>query len=327
MSRTVPRGLPVLVMDQSLRSVLVAAVVMAGLPWGLAGCGRPVGQGVAQATSAASGPPVGTSQARASYAQTLAGVREAYDVVLENLAHAQTPGYRAVRPEFGEHFTGRPTVDATRPTLVTNLLPGQPMPTGRWLDLAIKGGGYLVLDDPYAGGDDGLSYTRDGRLFINARRELVQGSPDGPRLEPRVVFPDQLHDLQIREDGMILAHDPDSKGWVPVGQLHLARFHNAADLRPVGEARFAVTRASGPPLADLPGQMGLGTLRQGHLEGSNVNVAEELKHLRHLREWGESLASAAGVEPGFGPPPPTPTWVVPAAAVAGPRRGSWLSQQ
>ena len=293
------------------------------------GCGRPTGTGVSRATAPPKGAPAGTSTARASYAQTLAGVKEAYDVVLNNLAHAQTPGYRAVRPEFDDNLTCRPAADATRPTLVTNRTPGPPVSTGRWLDLAIQGAGYLVLDDPYADTADGLTYTRDGRLFINARQELVHGSPEGPRVEPRVVFPDQVHDLRVGEDGMILAHDPRTRSWVPIGQLHLARFHNAADLRPLEPGRFAATAASGPPLAGLPGKMGLGKVKQGHLEGSNVNVAAELEHLRHLRDWGEALAAAAGVDPGFGPPP-TASWIVPAAApaAASPSRGPvWLSRQ
>ncbi len=242
--------------------------------------------------------------ALSTYAQKLAGVREAHATVLQNIAHAHTPGYQSLRPRFADADPGG--IDAGRPTLVRDLQPGPPVSTDRWLDLAIDGPGYFVLDDPHAHTADGLTYSRVGRLFINARQQLVHGHPDGPPLEPRVVIPDQVHDLRFDPDGLILAHDVAADRWLPVGQLHLARFHHTAGLRRLGADRLAATPASGPPLADTPGHLGLGTLVHRHLEGSNVNLAAELNHLADLRAWGESLATAAGVDPGFAPPLNTP---------------------
>jgi flagellar basal-body rod protein FlgG len=177
--------------------------------------------------------------------------------------------------------------------------PGPPVPTGRWLDVAIEGNGYLILDDPASRAPDMLGYTRSGRLYINPYRELVYGGPDGPRVEPIVIFPDEYRDLRITPTGRIEVQPMDGRAWHPVGQLHLARFANEAGLHPAVTGRFTATAESGPPRVAEPGHLGLGTLKQKHLEGSNVDLAAELAELEHLKQWGTSLAAALGVEPGF----------------------------
>ena len=236
------------------------------------------------------------------YAATLDGVREAYDVVLNNIAHAQTPGYRAVRPRFrevigsGESAVGKATL---KPVMEPDTSPGSPVQTGRWLDVAIEGSGYLILDDPASRSEDGLGYTRSGRLFINPYNELVFGGPDGPRLEPIVIFPDEYRDLKISSNGRIQVQPMGAREWVTVGQIHLARFVNETGLSTAVTGRFTASAESGPPRVDTPGSSGLGSIKQKHLEGSNVVVSAELAELDHLKQWGESLAAALGVETGF----------------------------
>lgn len=288
---------------------------------GLTGCGEPDG---AAAASARFGPAEERSMepARDRYEQTLDGVYEAYDVILDNLAHAQTPGYRALRPIFetvSSQETGKNGV--MLPVMYRDPSPGRPVKTGRWLDVAISGAGYFILDDPDAGGVDGLAYSRAGQLYISPEGKLVAGSPTGPRLEPIVVFPDEFRDIRITSDGTIQVLAGARSRWTPIGQIHLARFANDAGLDQTVTGRYAATAESGPPLVDTPGGLGLGSLQHKHLEGSNVNIHAELAELNQLKAWGESLADGLGVEVDFdAPAPAAATWdalITPAPTASG----------
>lgn len=287
------------------RAVTGAGILTAGLV--LAGCGEPKGDVARQVEAAAE--KTNKNKRRATgpdYARTLDGVREAYHVVLENLAHAQTPGYRAVRPVFEDVApAGRSDGNTVlQPVMRQDSSPGKPVLTGRWLDVAIDGAGYLILDDPNSGGQDALGYGRAGSLYVNLDNELVYGGPDGPRVEPIVVFPDEYADLRIEDNGLITALNRRGGRWMAVGQLHLARFANEDGLHASVTGRFVASAESGPPLVGTPGTMGLGVLLQKHLEGSNVNLAQELAELERLKDWGRSLAEALDVDPGFRDAPP-----------------------
>ena len=281
---------------------MLAGCVLAGGAM-LTGCGEVKGEAAGQAEQLATGGPAELKgsmapQGDSAYARKLDGVRLAYDAVLENLAHAQTPGYQAVRPVFPDADANDGPLDYT-PDLHRDPRPGQPVLTGRWLDVAVRGNGYLILDDPASGAADGLSYVRTGNLYINLDHELVHGSPDGPRVEPIVIFPDEYTDLRIESDGVVYAQGRARGPWMAVGQLHLARFANHAGLYESTTGRRIASAESGPPIVGTPGEMGLGTLLQKHLEGSNVDLAEELAELERLKAWGRSLASALNVDPGF----------------------------
>ncbi|MEM9915954.1 MAG: flagellar hook basal-body protein [Planctomycetota bacterium] len=286
----------------------LSGVLMIGA-LGLTGCGEPQG---AAAASAKAAPAEERSMEpnRERFEQTLDGVYEAYGVVLENLAHAQTPGYRAVRPIF-EVASGQALGKngAMVPVMYRDPSPGRPVKTGRWLDVAIRGAGYFILDDPAAGGVDGLAYSRAGQLYISPEGKLVAGSPSGPLLEPIVVFPDEFRDIRITSDGVIQVLAGARARWTPIGQLHLARFANDAGLDQTATGRYVATAESGPPLVDTPGGLGLGTLQHKHLEGSNVDIHAELAELNQLKAWGESLADGLGIEPDFdAPAPAAATW-------------------
>ncbi|MEM8737704.1 MAG: flagellar hook basal-body protein [Planctomycetota bacterium] len=238
---------------------------------------------------------------RQAHTRTLDGIHAAYDVLLVNLAHAQTPGYRAVRPIFEQVEDADASGQATAmwPVMHRDPSPGPPIETGRWLDVAIDGPGYFVVNDPTAGGADGLAYARTGRLYIDAEGALVIDRPHGPRLEPRTTFPDDFMDLWIQPDGQVMARHRANQPWIAIGQIHLARFGYDAGLEQVRENRLIATAKSGQPLVDIPGGTGLGVLRGGYIEGSNVDVAAELTQLNQLRTWGLSLAAGLGIERDF----------------------------
>lgn len=326
---------------------LAGLSLLAAVGFTQVGCGEP---NAAAAASAKARPINERSQApaREQYSQTLEGVHEAYDVVLTNLANAQTPGYQALRPIFEDSAGDQPGQgNVMRPIMHRDPSPGKPVLTGRWLDVAINGGGYFIIDDPSAGGVDGLAYSRAGQLYISHQGALVAGSPTGPRLEPIVIFPDDFRDIRIAEDGTVSVLTGTAEPrWTAVGLIHLARFANDAGLNIAPGApgapgspgsspatisgaapgaaadRFVATAESGPPLVDTPGGLGLGMLQHKHLEGSNVDIHAELAELNQLKSWGESIAAGLGVEAGFrSPAPAAAAWdarrTVPAAADAG----------
>ena len=232
------------------------------------------------------------SLASRSYATTLEGVQAAHRTVLQNLANAQTPGYRAVRPMFEVWLdeTAR-TSGAMLPTMETSTKQGWPIDTGRTLDVQIQGSGHLQVLAPNA--PSGRAYTRVGHLTVDPQGFLATGRPGHTprRLAPPIAIPDGPADLRVTDRGTVEALAPETKAWIPVGSLQLASFPHDQALQPAGDVLHATT-AAGTPLVAEPGTPGLGTLRSGVLEGSNVDLAAETEQLRHLRVWSEWLSEA-----------------------------------
>jgi len=145
--------------------------------------------------------------------------------------------------------------------------------TGNALDVAISGRGFFQVELP----DGTTGYTRDGAFQLNAQGELVTAS--GYRLQPGITIPDGTQSITIGTDGVVTALTAGQTTPVQVGTLQLVDFVNNAGLQPRGENLLVESVASGPPQAGTPGLNGLGTIAQGSLEGSNVNVVEELVNM------------------------------------------------
>jgi flagellar basal-body rod protein FlgG len=142
--------------------------------------------------------------------------------------------------------------------------------TGENLDLAIQGRGFFQVLMP----DGTLAYTRDGSFQIDSQGALVTSG--GYPVQPPVTIPDNAVSVTIGADGTISAGVPGQATPQIIGQLQIADFINAPGLQPRGENLVSETAASGTPQLGTPGLNGLGTLLQGSLESSNVNVVEEL---------------------------------------------------
>ena len=145
--------------------------------------------------------------------------------------------------------------------------------TGNPLDVAVSGRGFFQVDLP----DGTTGYTRDGAFQLNAQGELVTSS--GYRLQPGITIPDGAQSISIGSDGVVSALTAGQTAPVQVGTLQLVDFVNPAGLQPRGENLLVESVASGPPQAGTPGLNGLGTVVQGSLEASNVNVVEELVNM------------------------------------------------
>lgn len=142
--------------------------------------------------------------------------------------------------------------------------------TDQAFDVAINGRGFLQVSMP--NGD--IGYTRNGQLHLNADNELV--TAEGYLLEPVIALPAEVVNFSISTDGVVevvTAGDPTP---TEVGQLQLADFVNPQGLVALGQNLFQESAASGAPIVSNPGENGTGILKQGVLEGSNVNAVEEL---------------------------------------------------
>jgi flagellar basal-body rod protein FlgG len=146
--------------------------------------------------------------------------------------------------------------------------------TGRELDIAIEGSGFLAVTDPVS---QSQQYTRAGNLDINANGALVIGSAQtGRLLDPPIQIPPNASAVVINANGQVLVRQPGNTQLQPVGDIQMASFINPDGLLKVGENLYQVTDASGPAQISQPGLDGLGVLRQGSLEKSNVEPVREL---------------------------------------------------
>jgi flagellar basal-body rod protein FlgG len=211
------------------------------------------------------------------------------DNISHNLANTGTNGFKRAHVVFEDLIyqnlrqVGSPTSDQTQlPTGLQVGLGVRPVATSRTftqgglqqtsnhLDIAIKGQGFLQIQQP----DGTVGYTRDGALQLDANGQLVTNT--GFAVQPGITIPSNAQQVTIGSDGTVSVTLPGQSTPQQLGQLTLANFINPAGLEPRGGNLYTETAASGAPQVGAPGTAGLGSLQQGLLETSNVNVVEEL---------------------------------------------------
>lgn len=142
--------------------------------------------------------------------------------------------------------------------------------TGNTLDVAINGDGFIQVLKP----DGEIAFTRDGALRMDSSGNLVTTS--GLSVYPEVTIPDEAESISISEDGVISIKYPDETDSEEIGQFELATFINPAGLESIGGNLYDKTSASGEPIYNVPGDEDTGTIHQGYLEKSNVDVVKEM---------------------------------------------------
>lgn len=163
---------------------------------------------------------------------------------------------------------------------------GDIQPTDRPLDVAIQGQGFLELIRP----DGTLAYTRTGNLRIDREGMIVNS--DGFSLNPSIRVPSDMESLLIQADGTFLAQVAGVSEPIEIGRVELANFSNPSGLTPVGDNLYIPSHSSGDVFYSEPAQDGTGALAQGFLEGSNVNLVEELTNLILAQRGYEMNAKA-----------------------------------
>ena len=150
---------------------------------------------------------------------------------------------------------------------------GNLVTTDNALDVAIQGRGFFEVLLP----DGTQGFTRDGSFHLNDQGLLVSSA--GYQLQPPVTIPQDALSITIAPDGTVSVQQPGSPKTTQVGIVQLTDFINPSGLQARGENLYLETGASGTPLPGNPGLNGLGTLQQGFVEGSNVNVVEEMVNM------------------------------------------------
>ncbi len=211
------------------------------------------------------------------------------DTISHNLANVATNGYKRASAVFEDLMyqnlrqagassseqtqlpTGLQVGLGTRAVATArNHGQGSLQQTNGNLDLAIKGNGFFEVQMP----DGTTGYTRDGAFQLDAQGQLV--TSNGYQIQPGITIPANAQSITIAQDGTVSVALPGQATPQAVGQLQLAGFINAAGLEPKGQNLYSETAASGTPNSAAPGSSGLGSLQQGFVETSNVNVVEEL---------------------------------------------------
>jgi flagellar basal-body rod protein FlgG len=162
--------------------------------------------------------------------------------------------------------------------------------TGGALDLALDGNGYFQVQMP--GGT--LGYTRAGNFSRSPEGQLI--TSEGYQVMPGITVPDGATNITIGTDGTVSATVPGQTEATQIGQIQVANFPNAAGLQATGDNYLIETSASGTANLGIAGQDGRGNIRQGMLEGSNVNVVEELVDMietQRAYEVNSKMISAA----------------------------------
>ena len=226
-------------------------------------------------------------------------------VISNNLANVNTAGFKRDRAAFEDLLyqtvrqPGGATSEQTQlPTglqlgtgvrvaaTAKNFSQGNLNQTGNALDVAINGRGFFEVLMP----DGSTAYTRDGSFQINAQGELVTN--EGYAVQPGLQLPEGAQSVTVGADGTVSVQVAGQAAPVQVGQLTLSDFVNPAGLEAKGENLYVETAASGPAQSGAPGQGGVGTLVQGALESSNVNVVEELVSMIETQRAYETNAKA-----------------------------------
>ena len=214
------------------------------------------------------------------------------DVVSHNLSNVSTTGYKRQNAVFedliyqnlrqvgsqadeqnilptGMHLgLGVRTVATTR-----NFQQGTPMESGKDMDVAINGDGFFQIQMP----DGTTAYTRDGTFSKDANGQL--DTSGGYPLLDGITIPQDAAKINVSKSGVVSVTVAGNPNPQQIGQINTASFINAAGLEPIGENLYRESAASGAPQTGTPGSNNLGTVMQGFLEGSNVNVVEELVNM------------------------------------------------
>jgi flagellar basal-body rod protein FlgG len=194
------------------------------------------------------------------------------DVVFEDLMYQNLRTAGASTSEQTQLPTGLQVGLGVRAAATTrNFSQGALQQTGNNFDLAIQGNGFFQITLP----DGTTGYTRDGAFQVDANGQLV--TKNGYAVQPGITIPANALSVSVANDGTVTATTPGNTATPQsLGQIQLASFVNPAGLEARGQNLYLETAASGTPNTGAPDSDGLGSLQQGFVEGSNVNVVEEL---------------------------------------------------
>jgi flagellar basal-body rod protein FlgG len=214
------------------------------------------------------------------------------DTISNNLSNVNTTGFKKARAQFQDLLyqtmnqagtssstsTQLPTgiqvgLGAKLQSLQRTYSEGSLKSTGGRFDLAVQGDGFFRVTMP----DGTQAYTRDGAFTLDQNGNLVNSL--GYSLDPQITVPQDALSATVAADGTVSVTQAGQTQPQQIGQITLVNFINPMGLNQLGNNMLQPTLASGDPIEGIPGQAGLGTLQQGFLEVSNVDLAEEMVNM------------------------------------------------
>jgi len=233
-------------------------------------------------------------------------------VISNNLANVSTTGFKRGRGIFQDLIYqnvrqpgGKTSEDTNLPTglmlgsgvrtVATEkiMAQGNFIQTENAYDVAVQGRGFFQILMP----SGEIGYSRDGSFRVDAQGQLVTAS--GYPVQPGIAVPDNALSVSISNDGVVTAVIPGNAQQNQLGNIQLADFINPQGLQPIGDNLFVETTASGAPNVSAPGLQGMGTVIQGSLESSNVNVVEELVNMIETQRAYEMNSKAVSAVDGM----------------------------
>ena len=212
--------------------------------------------------------------------------------ISNNLANASTVGFKRDRAVFEDllyQIQRQPGAQSSESTLVPSgiqlgtgvrvastqkeFTTGSLQVTDQPLDMAVNGRGFFQILLP----DGNVAYTRNGEFHLSADGEIV--SADGLVLQPNIALPDNTSNVTISRDGVVSALVQGEPSPTVAGNIQLADFINPAGLQAIGSNLFLESASSGSVQTGAPDANGFGSIVQGSVENSNVNIVEELVNL------------------------------------------------
>lgn len=242
----------------------------------------------------------------------LAAQDKAMATVANNLANVNTTGFKSDRVVFEDLFYSievQPGAQADQINTVPSgiqlgsgvrvagtqkvFTDGNLQPTGQPMDLAIIGSGFFQVESP----NGEVFYTESGQLQLNAEGVIVntQGLP----LVPAIEVPNGSKSFTVGSDGMVTAILPGETLPAELGQITLVNFTNPAGLEALGGNLYRETISSGEPVEGIAGEEGMGTIKQGVLEGSNVQVVEAMVSMIAIQRAYEANAKVLDAASGM----------------------------
>jgi flagellar basal-body rod protein FlgG len=216
------------------------------------------------------------------------------ETISNNLANMATPGFKRSKVSFvdlvnqgsaaasslGANSANSASNDASPlshsfgagvsvSSVDTSFDVGDAQKTGSPLDLMINGDGFLEVVMP----DGSRAFSRGGSLKVASDGALTTQA--GQVLKANITVPDGMQDLTIGADGKVSARASAQANWMELGQLPLVRFNNEAGLESLGDGLYRTSDASGDSISGVAGENGMGSIKQGYVEGANVKLVDE----------------------------------------------------
>ncbi|MDR3627340.1 MAG: flagellar basal-body rod protein FlgG [Ignavibacteriaceae bacterium] len=211
------------------------------------------------------------------------------EVISNNIANINTTAFKKNKPQFQDLMYQQVSVspinsesstavsgntlqigNGVQPTSTEKIFnQGDMTQTNNQLDLAISGQGFFQVKKP----DGTYAYTRDGSFKVDSEGKIVTSS--GYYLDPSVTIDENTLSVTIAKDGSVQATKVGGSTST-AGNIELARFMNPGGLKSLGDNLYEQTEASGTPIIGTPNTSSFGSVNQGYLEASNVDIVEEM---------------------------------------------------